>query len=157
MAGQELVSAARQAPQRPAAHCRGLMGVAGSGRGACSCSNCAQKCGHTSEAKVRMWKTTGTRHSLRRRAARRQGRIEHMYLLLAAHPDGAAIQQLTAAGLSHPDNPEPRIVSLSPHGAEGPTTAPNDGTGLAAVVRDLEKRRPRWIWHRTQDWYPSLL
>ena len=22
---------------------------------------------------------------------------------------------------------------------------------------ELEKRRPRWIWHRTQDWYPSLL
>ena len=86
-----------------------------------------------------------------------------MYLLLAAHPDGAAIQELTAAGLPHPGNPEPRVVSLAPHGADvgahqaAPQTAPDGGTGLAAVVRELEKRRPRWIWHRTQDWYPSLL
>ncbi|MDQ1060130.1 DNA polymerase-1 [Arthrobacter globiformis] len=85
-----------------------------------------------------------------------------MYLLLAAHPDGAAIQELTAAGLPHPDNPEPRIVSSAPPsihpGAQtAPQTAPDDGTGLAAVVRELERRRPRWIWHRTQDWYPSLL
>ena len=77
-----------------------------------------------------------------------------MYLLLAAHPDGAAIQELTAAGLPSPANPEPRIVTLSPTGAEA---APGTGTGLGAVVRELEKRRPRWIWHRTQDWYPSLL
>ena len=77
-----------------------------------------------------------------------------MYLLLAAHPDGAAIQELTAAGLPSPANPEPLVVSLSPTGAEA---APGTGTGLAAVVRELEKRRPRWIWHRTQDWYPSLL
>jgi DNA polymerase-1 len=85
-----------------------------------------------------------------------------MYLLLAAHPDGAAIQQLTAAGLPHPDNPEPRTVSTAPPATQvravtAPQTAPDDGTGLAAVVRELEKRRPRWIWHRTQDWYPSLL
>ena len=86
-----------------------------------------------------------------------------MYLLLAAHPDGAAIQELTAAGLPHPGNPEPRVVSLAPHGADvgahqaAPQTAPDGGAGLAAVVRELEKRRPRWIWHRTQDWYPSLL
>lgn len=89
-----------------------------------------------------------------------------MYLLLAAHPDGAAIQQLTAAGLPHPDNPEPRIVSTAPPAAQpgaetaprtAPQPAPGDGTGLAAVVRELEKRRPRWIWHRTQDWYPPLL
>jgi DNA polymerase-1 len=91
-----------------------------------------------------------------------------MYLLLAAHPDGAAIQELTAAGLPHPANPEPRIVRLTPTGAHrearppaapqtAPPTAPGNGTGLAAVVRELEKRRPRWIWHRTQDWYPSLL
>jgi DNA polymerase-1 len=86
-----------------------------------------------------------------------------MYLLLAAHPDGAAVQELTAAGLPHPDNPEPRIVSVAPQRADvgahqaAPQTAPGGGTGLAAVVRELEKRRPRWIWHRTQDWYPSLL
>ena len=77
-----------------------------------------------------------------------------MYLLLAAHPDGAAIQEVTAAGLPSPANPKPRIVSLPRAGAEA---APGSGTGLAAVVRELEKRRPRWIWHRTQDWYPSLL
>jgi DNA polymerase-1 len=70
-----------------------------------------------------------------------------MYLLLAAHPDGAALQELTQAGLPEPANPEPRLVARS---------------GLAAVVGGLETRRPggqppRWIWHRTQDWYPDLL
>ena len=65
-----------------------------------------------------------------------------MYLLLAAHADGAALQQLTADGLPEPSNPEPRLVS------------PGD---LAKVVRGLEERHPRWIWHRTQDWYPALL
>ncbi|XAS66829.1 bifunctional 3'-5' exonuclease/DNA polymerase [Micrococcaceae bacterium Sec5.7] len=70
-----------------------------------------------------------------------------MHLLLAAHTDGAALQELTAAGTPHPDNPEPRVISAG---------------GLAAVVRDLENRdpgkpRPRWIWHRTQEWYPALL
>lgn len=72
----------------------------------------------------------------------------------AEHGDGAAIQELTAAGLPSPTSPEPRIVRLSPTRAE---TANRSGTGLAAVVRELEKRRPRWIWHRTQDWYPGLL
>lgn len=71
----------------------------------------------------------------------------NMYLLLAAHPRGAALQELTLAGLAQPANPEPRVVAL---------------TDLAAVVRELEARRPggqppRWIWHRTQDWYPALL
>ena len=71
----------------------------------------------------------------------------NMYLLLAAHPRGAALQELTQAGLAQPANPEPRVVAL---------------TDLAAVVRELEARRPggqppRWIWHRTQDWYPALL
>ncbi len=70
-----------------------------------------------------------------------------MYLLLAAHPRGAALQQLTQAGLPEPANPEPRPMAL---------------TDLAAVVREMEARRPggqppRWIWHRTQDWYPALL
>ncbi|MFF2344970.1 bifunctional 3'-5' exonuclease/DNA polymerase [Pseudarthrobacter sp. NPDC058119] len=70
-----------------------------------------------------------------------------MYLLLAAHPRGAALQELTQAGHPLPDDPEPQLV------------APG---GLAGVVRELEARRPggqppRWIWHRTQDWYPALL
>ncbi|UUL77228.1 bifunctional 3'-5' exonuclease/DNA polymerase [Pseudarthrobacter sp. Fe7] len=70
-----------------------------------------------------------------------------MYLMLAAHPRGAALQELTQAGQPQPANPEPRVV------------APAD---LAAVVRQLEARRPggqapRWIWQRTQDWYPALL
>ncbi|MBT2532332.1 bifunctional 3'-5' exonuclease/DNA polymerase [Arthrobacter sp. ISL-48] len=69
-----------------------------------------------------------------------------MYLLLAAHPHGAALQQVTQAGDPHPNNPEPRLVSAGE---------------LAAVVRQLEHRPqggpPRWIWHRTQDWYPALL
>jgi DNA polymerase-1 len=70
-----------------------------------------------------------------------------MYLLLAAHPSGAVLQELTQAGHPHPDNPEPRLSSTSE---------------LADVVRGLERtprtgQAPRWIWHRTQDWYPSLL
>ncbi|HJW00569.1 MAG TPA: bifunctional 3'-5' exonuclease/DNA polymerase [Arthrobacter sp.] len=70
-----------------------------------------------------------------------------MYLLLAAHPHGAALQELTQAGDPHPNTPEPRVVSKGE---------------LAAVVRSLESRPnggppPRWIWHRTQDWYPALL
>lgn len=70
-----------------------------------------------------------------------------MYLLLAAHPRGAALQELTQAGHTQAANPEPQVVALS---------------DLAAVVRELEARPPgalppRWIWHRTQDWYPQLL
>ena len=70
-----------------------------------------------------------------------------MYLLLAAHPHGAVLQELTPAGHPQPANPEPRLI---------------DAGGLAAVVRGFEERRPggqppRWIWHRTQDWYPALL
>ncbi|QCB96469.1 bifunctional 3'-5' exonuclease/DNA polymerase [Arthrobacter sp. PAMC25564] len=65
-----------------------------------------------------------------------------MYLLLAAHADGAALQELTAAGAPGPAGPEPRVISAAE---------------LPGVVLDLEKRRPRWIWHRTQDWYPALL
>jgi DNA polymerase-1 len=70
-----------------------------------------------------------------------------MYLLLAAHASGAALQELTQAGHPHPDNPEPRLVAASE---------------LADVVLGFERRPragqpPRWIWHRTQDWYPSLL
>jgi DNA polymerase-1 len=65
-----------------------------------------------------------------------------MYLLLAAHADGAALQELTADGTPHPDSPELQIISAEK---------------LSGVVRRLESRRPRWIWHRTQDWYPALL
>ncbi|KIS26330.1 3'-5' exonuclease [Arthrobacter sp. SPG23] len=65
-----------------------------------------------------------------------------MYLLLSAHADGAALQELVADGSPNPANPKPRLVSAGE---------------LAGVVRELEKRRPRWIWHRTQDWYPALL
>jgi DNA polymerase-1 len=65
-----------------------------------------------------------------------------MYLLLAAHADGAALLELTAGGVPLPASPEPRVIGAAE---------------LAGVVLQLEKRRPRWIWHRTQDWYPSLL
>ncbi|MEE2522272.1 bifunctional 3'-5' exonuclease/DNA polymerase [Pseudarthrobacter sp. J75] len=69
-----------------------------------------------------------------------------MYLLLASHPDGAALQALTADGDPHPDRPEPRVVRAAE---------------LPAVVRGLENAgsstRPRWVWHRTQDWYPRFL
>ncbi|KQQ87702.1 bifunctional 3'-5' exonuclease/DNA polymerase [Arthrobacter sp. Leaf137] len=67
-----------------------------------------------------------------------------MYVLLAAHPSGAALQELTQAGEPEPANPGVRVVSTG---------------DLPAVVRQLESRPtpPRWIWHRTQDWYPALL
>ena len=65
-----------------------------------------------------------------------------MYLLLAAHADGATLQELTADGVPEPSSPGPRIVRTG---------------DLAGVVRGLEQQRPRWIWHRTQDWYPALL
>jgi DNA polymerase-1 len=65
-----------------------------------------------------------------------------MFLLLSAHADGAALQELAADGSAAAGNPKPRLI----------------GAGeLAGVVRELEKRRPRWIWHRTQDWYPAFL
>jgi len=65
-----------------------------------------------------------------------------MHLLLAAHADGAALQRLTPAGGPDPAAPESRVVSAAE---------------LPGVVRQLELQRPRWIWHRTQDWYPALL
>ncbi|KNH21618.1 3'-5' exonuclease [Arthrobacter sp. ZBG10] len=70
-----------------------------------------------------------------------------MYLLLAAHPNGASLQELTQAGDPLPANPEPQLIPAAE---------------LAAVVRGLENntpggQAPRWIWHRTQDWYPALL
>lgn len=67
-----------------------------------------------------------------------------MYVLLAAHPSGAALQELTQAGEPQPANPGVRVVSTG---------------DLPAVVRQLESgpTPPRWIWHRTQDWYPALL
>lgn len=71
-----------------------------------------------------------------------QGRIGDMYLLLAAHPDGAVLQDLTPSGAPNPARPEPRVIRSGE---------------LAVVVADLERRRPRWIWHRTGDWYPALL
>jgi DNA polymerase-1 len=87
-----------------------------------------------------MWKTL--RPAGWRCGSERQGRIEPMHLLLAARTDGAALQQLTPAGYPDPATPEPRLVSTAE---------------LPAVVRELERLRPRWIWHRTQDWYPALL
>lgn len=84
-----------------------------------------------------MWKT--------RSSKARQNKT--MYLLLAAHPHGAALQELTQAGQPVQATPEPRLVSTG---------------DLPAVVRHFESLRPggqppRWIWHRTQDWYPALL
>lgn len=65
--------------------------------------------------------------------------MEDMYLLLAPHQDGAAIQRVSPAGKATADA---RVVT---------------GSELAAVVLDLESQRPRWVWERTQDWYPGLL
>src|SRR5690349_688314 len=68
-----------------------------------------------------------------------QGRMETMYLLLAAHPEGAAIQRISPTGKPTAD---PRLVTRGE---------------LPGVVRELEAQRPRWVWHRAQDWYPELL
>ena len=65
--------------------------------------------------------------------------MDTMYLLLAAHPDGAAIQRVSPTGKATTD---PRVV---PRGE------------LPGVVRELESQRPRWVWHRAQDLYPELL
>lgn len=65
-----------------------------------------------------------------------------MHVLLAAHPDGAALQRLTPDGAPDPAAPGIRVVPAA---------------DLPGVVRTLERQRPRWIWLRTQDWYPSLL
>ncbi|MFJ5954359.1 bifunctional 3'-5' exonuclease/DNA polymerase [Paenarthrobacter sp. NPDC092416] len=62
-----------------------------------------------------------------------------MYLLLAAHPDGAAIQRISPAGKPTADA---RVVRKGE---------------LPAVVREFETQRPRWVWLRAQDWYPELL
>ncbi len=110
-----------------------------------------QRCGgHVEE---RQCARLGTRHG----AASKSGENKTMYLLLAAHPDGAALQELTADGLPSPGNPHPRIISRTAATAVPENPRTKRRTGLAAVVRELEKRRPRWIWHRTQDWYPALL
>ncbi|MDR6684491.1 DNA polymerase-1 [Arthrobacter sp. 1088] len=62
-----------------------------------------------------------------------------MYLLLAAHPDGAAIQRVSPTGKATTD---PRVVTRGE---------------LPGVVSELESQRPRWVWHRAQDFYPELL
>lgn len=65
--------------------------------------------------------------------------MESMYLLLAAHPDGAAIQRISPTGKATADA---RVVTRGE---------------LPGVVRELETQRPRWVWQRAQDWYPELL
>lgn len=65
--------------------------------------------------------------------------MERMYLLLAAHPDGAAIQRLSPTGKATADA---RVLTRGE---------------LAGVVREFEAQRPRWVWQRAQDWYPELL
>lgn len=67
------------------------------------------------------------------------GRMETMYLLLASHQDGAAIQRISPSGKPTADA---RLVSRGE---------------LPGVVRELEVQRPRWVWNRAQDWYPGLL
>ncbi|MFI2565762.1 bifunctional 3'-5' exonuclease/DNA polymerase [Paenarthrobacter sp. NPDC018779] len=62
-----------------------------------------------------------------------------MYLLLAAHQDGAAIQRISPSGKPTAD---PRLIRRGE---------------LPGVVRELETQRPRWVWNRAQDWYPELL
>ncbi|MGR0159309.1 bifunctional 3'-5' exonuclease/DNA polymerase [Paenarthrobacter nitroguajacolicus] len=62
-----------------------------------------------------------------------------MYLLLAAHQEGAAIQRISPTGRATADA---RVVTFGE---------------LPAVVREFEVQRPRWVWHRAQDWYPELL
>ncbi|MBT2585464.1 bifunctional 3'-5' exonuclease/DNA polymerase [Arthrobacter sp. ISL-95] len=62
-----------------------------------------------------------------------------MYLLLAAHQEGAAIQRISPTGKATADM---RVVTRGE---------------LPGVVRELEAQRPRWVWHRAQDWYPELL
>ncbi|WP_281445342.1 hypothetical protein, partial [Paenarthrobacter nicotinovorans] len=62
-----------------------------------------------------------------RRQRKQQGRMERMYLLLAAHPDGAAIQRLSPTGKATADA---RVLTRGE---------------LAGVVREFEAQRPRWV------------
>ncbi|MDR5700185.1 bifunctional 3'-5' exonuclease/DNA polymerase [Agromyces sp. LY-1074] len=39
----------------------------------------------------------------------------------------------------------------------GERLATTDRAGLAALVREYEAHRPRWVWHDTRDWAPVLL
>ena len=65
--------------------------------------------------------------------------MDSMYLLLAAHQDGAAIQR------------------ISPSGKPTSDARPVTKGELPGVVRELELQRPRWVWSRAQEWYPELL
>ncbi|MCU1572651.1 MAG: bifunctional 3-5 exonuclease/DNA polymerase [Micrococcaceae bacterium] len=71
-----------------------------------------------------------------------------MYVLLASAPE-----QRQASG--------EQFVQLLPLDASGAPAAPariEAKLELAAVVAQWEKEAsPRWVWHRTQDWYPQLL
>ncbi|MCZ2401803.1 bifunctional 3'-5' exonuclease/DNA polymerase [Paenarthrobacter sp. Z7-10] len=72
-----------------------------------------------------------------------------MYLVLA-----------TASGNRSADagpSPAADLLSLDAAGNPSGTRLTVALQNLPDVVRGLEQDRPRWVWQRTQDWYPALL
>ncbi|MDQ6752449.1 MAG: bifunctional 3'-5' exonuclease/DNA polymerase [Actinomycetota bacterium] len=98
-----------------------------------------------------------------------------MYLLLAAASDAASATSAGAAagfGAGSESRPPPGAattaaaadvpsVDILHLGADGSPSQAKVRVALRdlpAVVRSYEaKGRPRWVWHRTQEWYPQLL
>lgn len=71
------------------------------------------------------------------------------YAVLATHSTAQAAPEQGAASA---------VVQLLDEAgaAQGPPVVLS-GDQLAGFVRDVEARRPRWVWARTADWYPGLL
>ncbi|MBW4094986.1 MAG: bifunctional 3'-5' exonuclease/DNA polymerase [Acidobacteria bacterium] len=62
--------------------------------------------------------------------------------------------------LSAPDEAPTGALALTPLDAQGNPAGPArtvTPANLAAVVRELETKNPRWVWQRTGDFYPALL
>jgi DNA polymerase-1 len=55
-----------------------------------------------------------------------------------------------------PQDGEVALAEVGPEGAVGPVEVLSR-SGLAARVRELERRRPRWVWADTSSVYPLLL
>lgn len=71
------------------------------------------------------------------------------YAVLATHSTAQAAPEQGAASAV--------VQLLDEAGAEQGPPAVLFRDQLPAFVRELEARRPRWVWDRTADWYPSLL
>lgn len=71
------------------------------------------------------------------------------YAVLATHSTAQAAPEQGAASAV--------VQLLDEAGAAQGPPAVLSGDRLAGFVREVEARRPRWVWARTADWYPALL